>query len=75
MKHTNKPGPTAWLSLQCYYAEKGLQVTVVEGGPDVDFIAPVADGTSQFGVAWLASLVLARVDGNRLPGLALRRHP
>ena len=34
-----------------YFAAEGLQVSFVEGGPEVDFITPVVNGAAQFGVA------------------------
>lgn len=46
-----------------YYAEEGLSVTFLEGGPEVDFIAPVVNGSAQFGVAQPADLILARAAG------------
>ena len=60
-----------------YYAEEGLEVSFVEGGPQVDFIAPVADGTAQFGVAQPADLLLARAAGKRVRSIAViyRRSP
>lgn len=60
-----------------YYAEEGLQVSFIEGGPEVDFITPVADGTAQFGVAQPADLILARADGKPVRSIAViyRRSP
>lgn len=48
---------------QGYYADEGLDVSFVEGGPEVDFISPVADGRAQFGMAQPADLILARAAG------------
>jgi NitT/TauT family transport system substrate-binding protein len=49
-----------------YYAEEGLQVTFIEGGTKVDKLAPVLNGTAQFGVASPDELIIARSNGNRL---------
>jgi NitT/TauT family transport system substrate-binding protein len=60
-----------------YFAAEGLQVSFVEGGPEVDFIAPVAKGTAQFGVAQPANLILARAAGEPVRSIAViyRRSP
>jgi len=60
-----------------YFAEEGLQVSFVEGGPEVDFIGPVVDGTAQFGVAQPADLILARAAGKPVRSIAIiyRRSP
>ncbi len=60
-----------------YYAEEGLVVTFLEGGPTVDFIAPVLDGAAQFGVTNADALLLARAEGKPVRALAtiLRRSP
>jgi len=60
-----------------YYAAEGLQVTLVEGGPQVDFIAPVVNGAAQFSVAQPADLILARADGKPVRAIATlyRRSP
>jgi len=60
-----------------YFAEAGLQVSFVEGGPEVDFIAPVANNTAQFGVAQPADLILARAAGKPVRSIAViyRRSP
>jgi NitT/TauT family transport system substrate-binding protein len=62
---------------QGYYAEEGLEVSFIEGGPSVDFITPVADGTAEFGVAQPADLILARADGVPVRSIAViyRRSP
>ena len=54
-----------------YYEEEGLQVTFIEGGPEVNFITPVADGTAQFGVAQPADLILARAAGDPVRSIAV----
>lgn len=60
-----------------YFAEEGLQVSFVQGGPEVDFISPVADGSAQFGIAQPADLILARAAGKPLRSIAViyRRSP
>jgi len=62
---------------QGYFAEEGLQVSFVEGGPEVDFITPVVDGTAQFGIAQPADVILARADGKPIRSIAViyRRSP
>lgn len=62
---------------QGYFAEEGLKVSFIEGGPEVDFIAPVANGKAQFGVAQPADLILARADGKPVRSIAVifRRSP
>jgi NitT/TauT family transport system substrate-binding protein len=63
--------------MEGYYAEEGLKVSFLEGGPEVDFIAPVADGIAQFGVAQPADLLLARAAGKPVRSIAViyRRSP
>jgi NitT/TauT family transport system substrate-binding protein len=60
-----------------YFAAEGLQVTFLEGGPQVDFIAPVVDGRAQFGMAQPADVVLARANGAAVRSIAViyRRSP
>ncbi|RPJ22360.1 MAG: hypothetical protein EHM33_23735, partial [Chloroflexi bacterium] len=60
-----------------YFSEEGLQVSFVEGGPEVDFIAPVANSTAHFGVAQPADLILARAAGKPVRSIAAiyRRSP
>jgi NitT/TauT family transport system substrate-binding protein len=62
---------------QGYFAAEGLQVSFLEGGPQVDFIAPVVNGAAQFGVAQPADLILARADGKPVRSVAViyRRSP
>jgi NitT/TauT family transport system substrate-binding protein len=56
---------------QGYYAEEGLQVSFVEGGPNIDFISPVAKGAAQFGMAQPADLILARAKGMPVRSIAV----
>jgi NitT/TauT family transport system substrate-binding protein len=60
-----------------YFADEGLQVSFLEGGPEVDFITPVVDGTAQFGIAQPADVILARADGKPVRSIAViyRRSP
>lgn len=62
---------------QGYFQKEGLKVTFLEGGPEVDFIKPVADGQAQFGIAQPADLILARAAGKPVRGIAVifRRSP
>jgi len=60
-----------------YFTEDGLQVSFLEGGPEVDFITPVVDGTAQFGIAQPADLILARAENKPVRSIAAiyRRSP
>jgi NitT/TauT family transport system substrate-binding protein len=60
-----------------YYAAEGLAVTFREGGPKVDYLAPVVDGTAQFGDGGSDELILARADGKPLRAVTTiyRRSP
>src|SRR5215208_1726745 len=62
---------------QGYYADEGLQVSFLEGGPDVDFITPVLYGTAEFGVAQPADLIIARAESKPVRSIAAiyRRSP
>ena len=62
---------------QGYFAAEALEVSFLEGGPEVDFIAPVANGKAQFGIAQPADLILARADGKPVRSIAAiyRRSP
>jgi len=59
------------------YAREGLAVTFIEGGPDVDSLTPVVDGTAQFGLAGGDLLIPQRAAGKPLRAVAtiLRRDP
>jgi len=59
------------------YAAEGLAVSFVEGGVEVDKLAPVLAGTAQFGVASADELILARSQGLPVRALAtiFRRSP
>jgi NitT/TauT family transport system substrate-binding protein len=59
------------------YAAEGLTVTFIEGGPTVDRLTPVLNGTAQFGTAGGVQLIPARAEGKPLRAVAtiLRRDP
>jgi NitT/TauT family transport system substrate-binding protein len=60
-----------------YYAAEGLAVTFIEGGSNIDLIAPVLNGSVQFGVAGADALLLARSEGKPVNAIAIidRRSP
>ena len=60
-----------------YYTAEGLSVSFVEGGPEVDLVNSVLDGTAQFAVAGADSLIVSRAEGKRLGAIAavFRRNP
>jgi NitT/TauT family transport system substrate-binding protein len=49
-----------------YYAEEGLLVTFLPGGPAVDNLATVIGGQAQFGIALADQLIVSRADGSPL---------
>src|SRR4029077_6817370 len=53
-----------------FYKAAGLDVTIKPGGPTVAPEQVVGSGKAQFGVDWLASLMLARAQGTPLVGVA-----
>lgn len=54
-----------------YYAEEGLDVTIIPGGPDIAPAQKVASGEAEFGVAWLPGRMLAaREEGADLVNIA-----
>lgn len=53
-----------------YYADEGLAVSFVEGGPQSDLIAPLLDGGAQFSVGLADTLLLARARGKPVRALA-----
>jgi len=59
------------------FAQEGLAVTFIEGGPTVDYITPVLDGTAQFGIANADTLIQARAQGIPVRAIAtiLQRSP
>jgi NitT/TauT family transport system substrate-binding protein len=60
-----------------YYSGEGLAVTFLQGGPQVDKLAPVLDGKAQFSTASADELILARSEGKPLQAVAtiFRRSP
>ena len=59
------------------YAAEGLSVTFLEGGPNVDFLTPVINGSAQFGLAGGDVLIMKRAEGKTLRAVAtiFRRNP
>ena len=50
-----------------YFAEEGLKLGIIPGGPSIDGVASVASGVSNFGsISSSPSLMLARAPGTRL---------
>jgi NitT/TauT family transport system substrate-binding protein len=60
-----------------YYAQEGLAVTLLQGGPTVDNIAAVQDGKAQFGIASADAVIAARAQGKTVRAIAavFRRSP
>jgi NitT/TauT family transport system substrate-binding protein len=60
-----------------YYAEEGLIVTLLPGGPEVDNLATVVEGQAQFGTANADQLIAGRAGGQPLRAIAVdyRRSP
>ncbi len=60
-----------------YYSQEGLKVNFIEGGPTVDLLAPVLNGTAQFGDASADVLPNARSEGKPVRAIAVidRRSP
>jgi NitT/TauT family transport system substrate-binding protein len=53
-----------------YYTKAGLNVKLLNGGPNIIPEQVVASGTAQFGVDWLPSLLAARDKGTDLVNIA-----
>lgn len=53
-----------------YYADENLEVTLVAGGPSVDALAQVENGSAQFGIGTGDSLIIANSQQRNLIGLA-----
>ncbi len=62
---------------QGYYAEEGLDVTWLEGGPTVDRLAALLAGEAQFAIASGPEIIRARAAGKPLRAIAtvFRRSP
>lgn len=59
------------------YTREGLDVTFIQGGPNIDPLTPVLDGTAQFSMIGGDVLIPARAEGKPLQAVAtiLRRDP
>jgi NitT/TauT family transport system substrate-binding protein len=53
-----------------YYKAAGLDVTIKNGGPNIIPEQVVAQGTAQFGIDWLPSLLAARDQGTKLVNIS-----
>lgn len=75
--HTNTFGGYYAADQKGYYAAEGLAVTFREGGPKIDYLSPVVDGTAQFGDGGSDELIIARAEGKPLRAVATiyRRSP
>jgi NitT/TauT family transport system substrate-binding protein len=60
-----------------YFTEEGLKVNFIQGGPGIDKISPLLDGTAQFGITSPDELILARSDSKPVKAVAtiFRRSP
>lgn len=60
-----------------YYAEEGLVVAFIEGGPQIDRLPAVLRGQAQFGISGATELIAARALGQPVRAVAviLRRDP
>ena len=54
-----------------YYAEEGLRVAFVEGGPGVDLFKAPLDGSAQFGVHGADALLAARERNQPVQAIAV----
>jgi NitT/TauT family transport system substrate-binding protein len=63
--------------LKGFYAEEGLQVTFLQGGPDIPRWDSVLAGTAQFGLASGDEVILARSQGKPVRAISViyRRSP
>jgi NitT/TauT family transport system substrate-binding protein len=75
--HTSQFAGLYAADLKGFYADEGLAVTFLPGGANKDKLAPLLDGTAQFGVAGADELILARSEGKPLKAVATiyRRSP
>lgn len=53
-----------------FYREAGLDLNLIQGGPDKDSLLWVAGGASTFGTGWLSSAIEKRASGMDLVNLA-----
>jgi NitT/TauT family transport system substrate-binding protein len=60
-----------------YYADEGLAVSFTPGGPNVDGLSPLLDGSAQFATATADQVLVARAQGKPLKAFAViyRRSP
>ncbi|MBI9046870.1 MAG: ABC transporter substrate-binding protein [Anaerolineaceae bacterium] len=60
-----------------FYADEGLAITFIEGGPGVDRWTSMLDGKDQFGVAGGGELIIGRSEGKPVRAIATiyRRSP
>ncbi len=60
-----------------YYADEGISITFIEGGPTIDTRAPVLSGEAHFGVAGADELIVDRAAGRPLIAISTiyRRSP
>ncbi len=54
-----------------YYADEGLKINFIEGGPTVDLQKAVLEGSAQFGVTAPEQLIAARIEGKPLRAIAV----
>lgn len=75
--HTNTFAGSYAADRKGYYAAEGLEVTLIQGGPRVDYLTPVAEGVAQFGDGGADDVLLARSEGQPLRAIATvyRRSP
>jgi NitT/TauT family transport system substrate-binding protein len=55
---------------QGYYAEEGLDVDLLLGGPQVNNVQVVASGGAEIGTAWLPNMLRSREGGTDLVSIA-----
>jgi NitT/TauT family transport system substrate-binding protein len=55
---------------QGYYKDENLDVTILEGGPNIAPEQVVASGGAQFGIDWMGSLLSSRDQGINLVNIA-----
>lgn len=53
-----------------YYAAEGLDVTILEGGPDIVPQDAVAAGQAELGIAWVPKALVTRAGGGQLVNVA-----
>ncbi|MBZ0296591.1 MAG: ABC transporter substrate-binding protein [Anaerolineae bacterium] len=60
-----------------YFEQEGLRVNFLEGSPSTDLVAPLVDGTAQFGLMGASAIISARAEEQPIRAIAtvLRRDP